>query len=703
MKQLVQKLWQGGIIFVIATMLFAGLLQLFGVYRLLELKSYDLRFRLRGNRNVTHAGIVLVTIDDQSFLSLKSKWPFQRPFYARAILNLFQAGAALVVLDIELTEPSNLEPNDDVVLAQVIRHFPRVILAGKLIAEYGNNDVVNRYVLKPLSEFLSAGAHWGFANVFLDEDGFIRRYCLFQDQNNTRNFPLAIEVLRYLQKLTPKDIVRDADHNLKVGKYSIPIVGADAMLINYAGPAGHFPTYSFANVLDDARYTLPDSAEDTDIFEVWKSSGVFKNKIVFIGASADELQDNKYTPYFNQNGVKRKMPGVEVHANALHTILSRDFIRPLNPWLILFIIVCLSVIAFLLTSVMRPFLALIGAAGTIFGYLVLSYWLFSEVNRWVPIVYPIINFSLCYAVNLVFKIVQEHQEKNRFRNTFQQYVARNVVESMLSTGELPKFGGERKRLTVMFSDIRSFTTYTEKYPPEVVVQRLSEYLSSMVDVIFDNGGTLDKFVGDEIMAIYGAPYYYPDHALRACQTALDMIAELRRLQKNWSAQEIEYFQIGIGINTGNVIVGNLGSIQLFDYTVIGDEVNLGARLEGANKHYSTSIIISESTYNEVKDQAIVRELDYVRVKGKRHPVRIYELRGMHSVPSIEKELIIDVYHYALQLFRQRRWNRALKEFRRILRYFPSDGPSRVYTLRCLDFIQNPPAEDWDGVFEFAFK
>jgi adenylate cyclase len=325
------------------------------------------------------------------------------------------------------------------------------------------------------------------------------------------------------------------------------------------------------------------------------------------------------------------------------------------------------------------------------------------MNIWMPMVYPLVNFSLCYVVTIVHKILVEQHEKGRYRKTFQQYVARSVVDSMLNTGELPKFGGERKTLTVLFSDIRSFTTYSEKYQPELVVQRLSEYLTAMVDVILKNNGTLDKFVGDEIMAIYGAPYYFSDHAQRACETALDMVSSLRNLQKNWSGQELEYFQIGIGINTGKVIVGNLGSIQLFDYTVIGDEVNLGARLEGANKHYSTTIIISEPTYNEVKNKVIARELDNVRVKGKTRPVKIYELRGMHSLPTIEKDLIIDVYTYGLELFKQRKWNKALHEFRRILRYFPSDGPSRVYTLRCLEFIQSPPPESWDGVFEFAFK
>jgi adenylate cyclase len=318
-------------------------------------------------------------------------------------------------------------------------------------------------------------------------------------------------------------------------------------------------------------------------------------------------------------------------------------------------------------------------------------------------IFPFITLLLTYGFNIIHQVLTEQQEKGLYRKTFQQYVARSVVDTMLNSGELPRFGGERKNLTVLFSDIRSFTTFSEKYPPEAVVTHLTEYLSAMVDVIFRHDGTLDKFVGDEIMAVYGAPYYFDNHAERACVTALDMVAELRHLQKRWSQKQMEYFHIGIGINTGKVIVGNLGSIQLFDYTVIGDEVNLGARLEGANKHYSTTIIISEKTYQEVQGKAIVRELDQVRVKGKKKPVRIYELRGMHSLPSIEKELLVDIYSHGLELFQSRNWVPALKQFRRILRYFPSDGPSRVYIQRCLDFIEKPPPENWDGVFEFAVK
>lgn len=688
---------------IIAAIIFSYLLKLLGIFDLLEYKSYDMRFSLRGPKSVEDSGIVLVTIDDQSFLSLKHKWPFPRSYFARAIQNLASAGAALIVVDVEFTEPSNVNSIDDNNLSHIIQNFPHVILAGKLVTEYGSYQTINRYPLKPLPAFISAGAQWAYANVNLDKDGFIRRYNLFQDLHGKKYFPLVIEALRYLQNLSNRATTTDTNGKFIVGKFVIPRYQDNTMLINYAGQAGHFPTYSFANILDDHRLTLPDPGEDTDIFDMWKKSGMFKEKIVLIGASAEELQDNKFTPYFSYDGIRQKMPGVEMHANALHTILTKDFIEPASSLLVFIIIIILAGIAFILSGKLRPLLGLISGIGVIIGYFILCYLFFSRMNTWLPMVYPIVNLSLCYVVNIVHKILVEQREKGRYRKTFQQYVARSVVDSMLNAGELPKYGGDRKTLTVLFSDIRSFTTYSEKYQPEIVVQRLSEYLTSMVDTIFKHKGTLDKFVGDEIMAIYGAPYYFADHAQHACETALEMVSSLRKLQKNWSEKEFEYFQIGIGINTGKVIVGNLGSIQLFDYTVIGDEVNLGARLEGANKHYSTTIIISESTYEQVKNKAITRELDNVRVKGKKRPVKIYELRGMQSLPTIEKDLIIDVYTYALKLFKQQKWYRALQEFRRVLRYFPSDGPSRVYTQRCLEFIQSPPPENWDGVFDFAVK
>ena len=333
-----------------------------------------------------------------------------------------------------------------------------------------------------------------------------------------------------------------------------------------------------------------------------------------------------------------------------------------------------------------------------------AYYLFLEKGHILNLTTPFVGVVFCYMSGLIYVILTEQKEKYRIRRIFQHYVSPTIVDQMLDSGKLPEFGGERRELTVMFSDIRKFSHFSEEHEPEFVVSRLSEYLSDMVDVIFKNSGTLDKFVGDEIMALFGAPYYYQDHAERACRTALEMVDRLRALQKKWTDSNEDIFNIGIGINTGNALVGNLGSNQIFDYTVIGNEINLGARLEGANKIYETTILISEATYQHVKEKATVREIDFIRVVGIQKPVRIYELRSIDEpLPEIEQELLVDAFNQGLELYRNHEWGDALKTFRRILRYFPSDGPSRLYTIRCLDFLERAPLPDWDGVHELKQK
>ena len=666
---------------------------------LLELKTYDLRFSLRGARPDPDSNIVIVAIDDQTFASIPARFPYPRSLYARIIENLLEAGARLIVVDIEFTEPDAQNPQEDIRLAEAIAYAGNIILAGKIVTEFGYNDIRNTYLLKPLDILLESGASWALVNVIEDPDGFIRRYFLYQPHNNRFYYPLAIAAYQALLDTSAQVEINNGVARL--GDLNIPKI-FNTMLINYRGPAGTFPTYSLSSVLDDADYDLgPD--EDTDIFELHKMWGTFKDKVVFIGASAEELQDNKFTPFFQFRGRRQKMPGVEIHANALSMLLHGDFIARLERhWNLLIMLV----LAFLLTFLgvqARPLVASIFAFLITLSYLAAILVAFIKLRVWIDAVGPLASIFLSYVGGVAYRVTLERQEKGRVKRVFQQYVAKSVVENMLASGEMPRFGGERRELTVLFSDIRSFTSYCERHEPENVVYTLNEYLTAMVDIIFRYQGTLDKFVGDEIMALYGAPLYFEDHAIKACETACEMISNLRELQKKWSRDSRDFFQIGIGINTGKMIVGNLGSQQLFDYTVIGDEVNLAARLEGANKQYWTSIIISESTYEQAKSKARARELDLVRVKGKKKPVKIYELRSMSPLPQIEEDLIIGVYTEGLALYKQRRWYEAIKEFKRILKYFPSDGPSRVYIKRCLDFIENPPPDDWDGVYEFKTK
>lgn len=700
--KLVHHKWQFSLIIAVVSAILAFIFS--WTFENLELKSYDTRFAIRGAMDVEQDNIAIVGIDDQTFSTLNLKWPFPRALYARAILNLAEAGARLIVVDIEFQDASAPENGrQDILLAGAIKRSGNVILAGSLIKELGLNNTFNSYPEKPLQMFLDAGAKWSMINTSRDDDSFIRRYMLFQEHNNQPYLSMSTQVQQLLRfgSASTKNIVLDDDGYFVLGDQHIPKIDHNSMLINFRGPAKTFPTYSLSSIIDDEKMNLGE--DDTNIFEIHKLEGTFKDKIVFIGATSETLHDTKFSPFFSYQGRTRKLPGVELHANALSTLLRGDFIKTENAFIGILMVFFLAGLSALITKWLNPLKGFVGIATLMLFYFVVSVYLFMHNLLWIEITGPSFAIMLSYVGNVVHTTLTERKERVRIKKSWEQYMSKDVIDAMLSSGDLPTYGGERKELTILFSDIRGFTTFSEKHSADVVVKKLQEYLTDMVDVIFQHKGTLDKFVGDEIMAVFGAPYFYKEHAEKACHTALEMMKRLGQIQKRWSAKKEDYFEIGIGINSGTVISGNLGASQHYDYTVIGDDVNLGARLEGANKQYGTAIIISEFTYSLVKKKAKVRELDLVRVKGKKKPVRIFELRAMEKLPKIEQDLIVDTYTAGLNYYKQHKWYQALKEFKRVLRYFPTDGPTRVYIKRCLDFMETPPMENWDGVYEFTTK
>lgn len=713
-RERLKKLWRGkwafGSVIVFFSLVFGLVLGI--AYEELEWKSYDLRFRIRGPQSTKQDDIVIVDIDEQTFASLPA-WPFPRSFFARVIRNLWAADAKLIVVDVMFTGPAAGDRREDLALAGAIKRAGNVILAGGIVTEVRRGrEGANSYVEAPYRFFLDAtGAKWGIINTDEDTDGYLRRYLLFQTHNRKGYLPLSLQAYLQLQRGADgaaEKIRFDVDGDFWVGNKRIPKRDFNSTLINYRGPARTFETYSFSEVIDDSTFNLQDFNregvdDDVDRFTFLKENGVFKDKVVFVGASAKVLQDNKLTPFFGFRGRKRPLPGVEVHANALSTLLRGDFITRQGFLSSFSAVIFLTILTMVITKLLKPFKGLFAVAGLVLFYLVVTLYFFINHRLWMDIVTPMFSVIFCYVGNVIHQTLTEQRERVRIKKSWQQYMPKDVIEHMLESGDLPKFGGERREVTILFSDIRGFTTFTERHTSHAVVKKLSEYLTEMVDVIFQNAGTLDKFVGDEIMAVYGAPYYYKEHAKKACLTAIEMVDRLRVLQRTWASKKEDWFQIGIGINSGKVILGNLGSAQHFDYTAIGDDVNLGARLEGANKQYGTTIIISEFTYSMVKNEAKVRELDLVRVKGKKKPVRIFELRGMEDLTSIEQELVIDVYSEGLEYYKNLNWYQALQAFNRVLNYFPTDGPSRVYVKRCMDFIENPPPVNWDGVYEFTTK
>jgi adenylate cyclase len=277
-----------------------------------------------------------------------------------------------------------------------------------------------------------------------------------------------------------------------------------------------------------------------------------------------------------------------------------------------------------------------------------------------------------------------------------------LISQMLNSPEGLRLGGEEKELTALFADIRGFTTLSENLTPAQLVELLNEYLTEMTEVIFKNWGTLDKYIGDAIMAFWGAPYPQTDHAFRACRTGLDMLSALQRLQAGWQLRGVPRIDVGVGINSGPMLVGNMGSKGRKNYTIMGDSVNLASRLEGINRQFGTHIVISEDTFQQVKDQVVARELDLIQVKGKTQPVKVYELLALAADAHLHNDLVTR-FEKGLAAYRSGEWLPAIEIFQELLVDYPQDGPGQVFIERCLNLLARPPEGPWDGVFVMKTK
>ena len=321
-------------------------------------------------------------------------------------------------------------------------------------------------------------------------------------------------------------------------------------------------------------------------------------------------------------------------------------------------------------------------------------------NKIVGITYPLLTILIIFTSVTLFNFFFAGQEKRYLSDAFKRYVAPGVVQEVIRNPNSLSLKGETKELTVFFSDIRNFTSISEGLTPEQLSTLMNEYLTAMSKIIMETGGTVDKFIGDAIMAIWGAPLDVADQELQAVKTALKSMKTLKKLQPIWTKRGLPHIDIGIGINTGMMRVGNFGSEKRFDYTVLGDNVNLASRLEGLNKTYGTNILISEKTMEAVDGKTPFRYIDKVRVKGKDRPVRIFEPFSKKAFKSIEPQL--SLYEEAMELYQQRNF----KEAEQIFSSLNSKEPHKlyeVYSKRAAFFMENPPAPDWDGVFSFTTK
>ncbi|HET9869641.1 MAG TPA: adenylate/guanylate cyclase domain-containing protein, partial [bacterium] len=491
---------------------------------------------------------------------------------------------------------------------------------------------------------------------------------------------LSLQVSRYLLD-DPNPVKLVNGRYVEVAGRKLPVLDNGFAFINYCGPRGTIPSFSASDILYDR---VPHDE--------------LKGTVALIGATAAGLFDLRPTPF------TKASPGVEINANILENIYSGNFIR-LAPTLWKYLLILLmALVMWYLVPRWTPTQGMVWFLLVFVAYIVVACLAFASGHVIINMTYPLVSLLLTYLILTTYKFRTEVKHSRYMKQMFQSMVAPTVVEEILKLPEGIALGGEEKKLTVMFSDIRGFTTYSEKHGPSDVVEILNEYLTQMTNMIFQTEGTLDKYIGDAIMAFWGAPTAQQDHAYRACSTALGMVDLLENvLHPKWELEGKEKLEIGIGLNTGGMVVGFVGSESIKNYTLIGDAVNLGSRLEGTTKEYKVSIIISETTYEEVKADMLCRELDLIQVKGKTKPIRIYELVDHRLKGAGEKELRVRTFEAGLAHYRARRFDEASGEFKNCLQMDPKDGPAAIFLERCRILKQNPPPADWDGVFIMKTK
>jgi adenylate cyclase len=475
---------------------------------------------------------------------------------------------------------------------------------------------------------------------------------------------------------------------------NIPVDDSGKMWISYLGNSSEETPTS-----DAATTTFP-RLSFVDVVNNQFSPDLVRGKLVFVGLTATGFADDYWTPVSR----KGKMDGVEIHANAFETIMRPDqFIVPATTRLTILLIFAAGGFAFLAGAFLTPWAAAIILTLVAGAYVAAAVVAVDNAALLLDLPFPLLTQALCFLAILMFRVIFEQAQQRALKGAMSQYLSPDVMEEVIRDPGGIKLGGDKREMTVMFSDIRGFTTLSETLEPDQLVHLLNRYLTRMSDVIFKHQGTVDKYMGDAIMAFWGAPRSQPDHARLACTTAMEMVQELELLNKEFHQEGIPPLHMGVGLNTGPMAVGNMGSERRFDYTVMGDAVNLGSRLEGLNKEYGTSVIASEATLAKAGDQLRSRFLDLVAVQGKREPAEVFELFSANGPADPARDEMLTAYTAGVECYRRRDFGFALEHFEAALKRDPDDRPSQLYRDRCIELLASPPPAEWDGVFVMTHK
>lgn len=628
----------------------------------LEWAMEDARFKVRGKRK-PHPDVVIIGIDDQSLKELH-QWPWPRRIHARLIRALEKSPPKALLFDVFFIDPFTSDLAGDRDLVRATHDNPWVVHS--FYCDLNGDQIVNR--TPPFPALEQAAHQTGFVNAVIDEDGTLRDAIPRLQNEGPRYLLSVLGASLYLGK-TPDELVRD-----------MPLDAQDHFWVNYRGPESTFVYVPYVYVLNG---TLPASE--------------LAGKIVLVGARATGTYDHYPTP------LSKTMPGVEFHANVIDNILTRSTLRYGGlRWTYISMIV-LGLFCGLLLVRVSAWAGALWALGAALFYAGLSQWLFSVRNVVVDMAGPLLTLLIAYGIIIIYRFFTEEREKRWVKAAFGQYVSPKVLEILMEDPSKLTMVGERRDMTVFFSDVAGFTSISERMNPDELVVLLNRYLSAMTEVIFEYDGYLNKYMGDGIMAFWNAPVKQADHAERACRCALKSMRRLNEFNVELKSQGINPLGARIGLNSGTMVVGNMGSQQKSDYTVMGDNVNLGSRLEGANKAFGSSIMISEFTYEIIQNQFEVRFLDRIRVPGKAKPVKVYELLAEKGALDESWQKALALYHEAILLFVDRQYPLARQKFLEVSTILGQDKACMAYIHRAEAFMVEPPADNWDGVFEVKSK
>jgi adenylate cyclase len=715
---------------------------------IIELKTIDLRFKFKGETPAGDA-IVIAVVDEKS-LKQEGKWIWPRQKIADLITRLSDAGARVIAFDIVFSEADNkgvgvlhdvrralqdldidnhdlnlylneltrLEDNDRQLSEAIRNSKARVVLGSFFHIKSEEAAHINDTAIAALLPYMATATYQsvqyasdkaflnapflevaapesnipviaeatpysGYFNMMSDKDGVIRWIPGIYKFRDNLYAHMSIKALSaYTDSPLNVFVGEYGVEGIQIGDLVVPTDEVGRVMVNYRGTSKTFPHLSATDILHGR--VSPDQIRD---------------KLVLVGVTAIGVYDLRVTPFDTD------FPGVEINANLMDSILSQDFLY--QPALVkvydILAILILGAFLGLTLPIVNVITGLVTALGLLAGYILFCLYLFASQGVVINTIYPLITILLIYISITAYRYFGEERQKRFIKNAFSTYLAPAVVNQLIASPEKLVLGGEERQITAFFSDIAGFTTISEKLSPHDLVVLLNEFLTEMSDIILKHNGMVDKYEGDAIIAMFGAPNAMPNHAEAACLASIDMQTRLGVLREKWQREKNLTIRMRIGLCSGPAVVGNMGSKNRMDYTMMGDTVNTAARLEGVNKVYGTYCMMGETTYQDVKGAVVARELDAINVVGKKIPVKIYELVGYSSQVSETMRQTIDAYEKGLAAYRGCEWDQAIAFFNDALADTPDDPPSRTMMERCLEYKANPPDSCWDGAYIMKTK